>query len=300
MKKKKGVGLKEIEDAFNEYKNYLELEESDKNDLDEIVKAIADPTKYKDKPITPPVTEVELKRYFGDIDNLVDETLANKWGNSGIVKTNIKGIIEKACKDDKKSPKDEFINHLKSEGLADGTKLNEKDDANKIWREFLKKEPEQVANTIHTHWLETGDNKNATKKEMKDKVKSGTSGDDEEKLDLTSYGATEKDGDPDDKGIVKYLLQKAKDSGFEYYKVKEKDENGGNGNGKKLEGAEAWFAFRKDNWKKPLFTYSMIILGVLAIAAFIFWNTIVEWWNGPAEEQGEGKVDEGEKKDEEE
>jgi hypothetical protein len=74
---------------------------------------------------------------------------------------------------------------------------------------------------------------------MKDKVKSGTSGDDEEKLDLTSYGATEKDGDPGDKGIVKYLLQKAKDSGFEYYKVKEKDENGGNGNGKKLEGAKA-------------------------------------------------------------
>jgi hypothetical protein len=58
--------------------------------------------------------------------------------------------------------------------------------------------------------------------------------------------------------------------------------------------------FGKDNWKKPLLTYSMITLGVLAIMAFIFWNTITEWWNGPAEEQGEGKVDEGEKKEEEE
>jgi len=29
--------------------------------------------------------------------------------------------------------------------------------------------------------------------------------DDEEKLDMSNYGSTEKDGDPDKKGMIKYL-----------------------------------------------------------------------------------------------
>jgi len=61
----------------------------------------------------------------------------------------------------------QFISHLKN-GLDDGSTLNEKNDADKIWKEFLKKDPERVVNTIHTHWLEQGDNKNATVKEMKE------------------------------------------------------------------------------------------------------------------------------------
>jgi hypothetical protein len=55
--------------------------------------------------------------------------------------------------------------------------------------------------------LETKDNEDITKKEMKDKVeKAGT--DDEQKLDMTKYNSdtnATKDGDPDKKGMVKYL-----------------------------------------------------------------------------------------------
>jgi hypothetical protein len=53
--------------------------------------------------------------------------------------------------------------------------------------------------------LENDDNANATKGDMKKESK-GT-GDDKEELDMTKYGASDdkKDGDPDTKGMVKYL-----------------------------------------------------------------------------------------------
>jgi hypothetical protein len=52
----------------------------------------------------------------------------------------------------------------------------------------------------------------------------------------------------------------------------------------------------KENW----YWYTLGIVAALALSAVIFWNNISEWWNGPAEEAGEGKVDEDEKKEEEE
>jgi hypothetical protein len=54
------------------------LDEEEEETKKKLAEAIADPSKFKDKPTTPPVTEVELKGYFGDIDNLVDKPLADK------------------------------------------------------------------------------------------------------------------------------------------------------------------------------------------------------------------------------
>jgi hypothetical protein len=56
--------------------------------------------------------------------------------------------------------------------------------------------------------------------------------------------------------------------------------------------SKSWFAFGKGNVIRPLFTYSMITLGIIGIAAFIFWNKITEWWNGPAVEEGTAETPE--------
>jgi len=52
--------------------------------------------------------------------------------------------------------------------------------------------------------LENDDNADATKKAMKEEPSKGT-GDDEEKLDMTKYGADKKDGDPNKEGMTKYI-----------------------------------------------------------------------------------------------
>jgi len=61
-----------------------------------------------------------------------------------------------------------------------------------------------VAKTAFTCWLESDDNKSSTKTSMKNEVKNKDT-DNEERLDMTNYGATTKDGEPDEKGMVKYL-----------------------------------------------------------------------------------------------
>ncbi|CAG8593302.1 7107_t:CDS:2 [Paraglomus brasilianum] len=141
---KKNLTLEMIKGYFDEYVKHLELEDTEKNDLAEIEKAIAEPDKYKDAPQTPVVSEADLKAAFGNID-------------------------------------------------------------------------------------EDSDNKSSTKTAMKDKVKNKDT-DDEERLDMTNYGATEKNGEPDEKG-----------SGHKYYKIKGESNggNGGNGGDTKEEGVLA-------------------------------------------------------------
>lgn len=50
------------------------------------------------------------------------------------------------------------------------------------------------------------------------------------------------------------------------------------------EGTKSWWKFGSGNVGRPLFTYTMILLGMAGVAAAIFWKRITEWWNGPAEE----------------
>jgi hypothetical protein len=55
--------------------------------------------------------------------------------------------------------------------------------------------------------------------------------------------------------------------------------------------------FREGNMWKPTLTYLGIFLTIVGVAAVIFWKNISDWWNGPADEQGEGET--GEEKEEE-
>jgi len=286
----KGILVK-YRTAFEEAAKIRELSKSETAELAEIKKA------ETGSPQTPPknsgITKAELKEAFGNIDDVATEDLAKKWGDEGITKEKIKEIFEKATNDsDKKTPKAEFISHL-GNGLDDGTKLTKTDD-NELWKEFLGKDPERVANTIHTHWLETKDNEDNTKNLMKGE-KTGT-GDDEQKLNMTDYGSAEKDGEPNKKGMVKYLWQKAKGSGLSYYKVKEKNDDNGDNKTPKTKN-ESWFRFGDGNWR-PFVTYGVGVLLIIAIVSAIFWKNIADWWNGPAEEDGKGQV-EGDEKEEE-
>jgi len=195
--------LKEYREAFEGVGKIRELSEAEKAEVEEIKKKEEGaPEKTPEKTN---ISKEDLKEAFGNIDGVATEELANKWGNAGVKKDEIKKIIERAVGSDKKTPKTEFISHLKN-GLDDGTKLT-KTDENELWKEFLSKDPERVANTINTHWIETKDNEDATKKDMKEE-KTGT-GDDEQKLDMKKYGSAEQDGEPDKKRNGEIPLRKS-------------------------------------------------------------------------------------------
>jgi hypothetical protein len=119
-------------------------------------------------------------------------------------------------------------------------------------------------------------------------------------LDMTKYNSdtnATKDGDPDKKGMVKYLWQIAKGgSGLEYYKVKENQDDSKNPEEGKN---ESWFKFGDGNWR-PFVTYIGGGAVIIGAGVAIFWKQISDWWNGPAEEQGEGKTEENEKEEENE
>lgn len=293
-----GTSLEDIAKEFEELDKIIKIDAVEKTTWDTINEAITSPGKYKDQPKAPKVTADQLKTAFGDIAaEVATQELADKWGNAGVTKEEITRIIGLVVGSDKKTPNTVFISHLKKDGLDDGTKLNK--DGDELWKEFLANEPERVAKTIFTHHLETDDNKGAVEKEMKEKVKDGTSGDTEEKLDMTSYGSTSKDGEPNKPGMVKYLWQKAKGgSEFSFYKVKEKDEEGGGSDTQNGE-TKSWFVPSKDNIWRPVLTYTGIFLLIVGVLAVIFWQNISEWWNGPAEEPGKGETEEGEKEEEE-
>ncbi|CAI2168498.1 18540_t:CDS:2 [Funneliformis geosporum] len=114
--------LEKYRKAYEEAGKIVKLLQSEINEQEAIRKRIAG----EDAPPPPTVkiSEVELKTAFGNIDGVVDK-------NFGIDKTKIEEVVKMPCGSDKK-PTSEFISHLKSEGLDDGTKLNEKDDADKM------------------------------------------------------------------------------------------------------------------------------------------------------------------------
>lgn len=287
------VELEKYRKAYEEAGKLIKLLKNEENEQEALRKRIAGET----SPTVPPqeipeISDTELRTYFGEIDGVVDQALADKWKNAKVKKNKIKGIIEEVTEvSDRKKATKEFIDHLKGKGLDNGDKLNEKDDAEKIWKEFLSKEPERVVKTIYTCRLEKDDFKNATKNKMKEQVKNKDT-DNEEKLTMTEYGATEKDGDPDDKGMLKYLWEEAIGDPHKFSKTKDtstpttpQDENEKSGILKHL--GDNWY------WYVGAVVLLIILLGV------VFWKQISEWWNGPAEEEGQGKTEEGEEETEE-
>jgi len=163
-------------------------------------------------------------------------------------------------------------------------------------KKFLKQEPEQVIKTIYAHWVET--NETSAKDTMKGELK-GTAGEEsEERLDMTKYGATEKNGEPDKKGMVNYYWDKAKGSALTFYKVKEEKKK--DDEEKTPEENKSWFKFSKDNILRPCVTYIGGTLVIAGILVAVFWDKVTGWWNGPADEQGENKTEGDEKEEEEE
>ncbi|CAG8575368.1 3299_t:CDS:2, partial [Ambispora gerdemannii] len=109
------------------------------------------------------ITEEELKEAFGNVTDVVD--------------TNAIELVSDSSK------KTDFIKYLKDTGVKGGSKIDEK-------------APEKVIKTIYAYWIKDADNKTKAKTDMKNQ-KTGT-GDDEQRLDMTKYGATEKSGEPND------------------------------------------------------------------------------------------------------
>ena len=98
-------------------------------------------------------------------------------------------------------------------------------------------------------------------------------------------------------GIKKYMYEKKIGKGHEYLAKKE-DENDTptDSDEKKWEGN--WFTGGfSGNWR-PWLTYIGGGLLIAGVVAAIFWKNITDWWNGPAEEEGQGATKEDEKEDE--
>jgi len=117
--------------------------------------------------------------------------------------------------------------------------------------------------------------KENTKKEMeKAKDSEGTL------LSKTVYG----DGkEYTDKGIIKYYAEKLGGVKHDFSKQKDKDDNGG----KKPK--SFW------SWENPAAIISGVCLGAAAliiIAGIVYWDKLAAWWDGPANAEGNGDLDE--------
>ena len=130
------------------------------------------------------------------------------------------------------------------------------------------------------------------KDEIKEAVKTALGTDDKKELDET-YEIKDSDSEETIRPIItKYLYRKELGyTGDKLIKTKAKEEKKDFLKTPEKETKEAswkdWFVFRKGNIGKPLTTYIGGLILILAVVGAIFWKSIVEWWNGPAEEGGE-------------
>jgi hypothetical protein len=59
-----------------------------------------------------------------------------------------------------------------------------------------------------------------------------------------------------------------------------------------------WYEWGSTSGKCLMIGGGIVVLG--GVIAAIFWKNIANWWNGPAEEEGQGTTKEDEKEDESE
>jgi len=163
---------------------------------------------------------------------------------------------------------------------------------------LLANDAEKVLKTIIVHKNDkaldiSSPDKTEKKKiiaEMRTNSKAGYDKDDETKnmFDREKYGdPTEGNEDKVTREqLVNYLYDKELDK-IKKGEAWDKKKDGGNGGDKdKMSTMKEWFGFGVI-WKSTL-AYIGILILVLAIAAFIFWDKVTAWWNGPAEEEGAG------------
>jgi len=235
-----------------------------------------------------------LKKYDAGLETIFDQTKLDKWKQKKDDKeafnnlASIQKLLEKVCvkKADGTIEKiaDDFIVAIKKLKKADGSEAG----INTLSELINQKEPVEVIKIIirYSEYDKLSDDDKKTKKQklvwtLEKKDEDGKYLDD---ADLTEEEITN----------TLYEIAIGKKSLASQKKENESDDN----QTPEETSNKSWLKFGKGNIGKPLFTYSLILLAIIGLAAFIFWKQISEWWNGPAEEETAGTTEKTEEDDE--
>jgi len=273
----------------------------------------------KEKPQTPPSEKIKLpdlqnalsaKSDTSESDLNLDawDTILKKSGSKISDKDKLSELIKKVGKgatdDEGKKKYGRWEEHLAKHSYGDAKVEGKGDDQ---WNTFIKKSPKIVIGAIlYFDYEESSDDeKKKIKNEIKEAVKTALGTDGKKELAET-YEIKDDDKEETIRPIVtKYLYRREMGrTGEDLVKTKLKQEpdKKPDDDSKKPQEVESswkdWFVFRSGNVLKPMVTYVGILLLVFGVAAAIFWKSIMNWWNGPAEEVG-AMGDEDENKGEE-
>jgi len=309
-------GKQELQKVLNAYEGMegeILLDDNQKDIKKQVGEAIADPSKFKDKPDqTSDLTEAKLKAIIG-FD--VEKALLDKWtaaiDGKVIKEAKIKAIVGTYAESTDKTKHKALIGHLRDKGVEGKSKITETDDK-KAWKEFLEKNtPTEVIKTIVVHKNDDRlkkaiDKDNPIIEEMKKDTAAGYNEDHEKcKFNKERYGNPEDlEGSekPTKPKLIQYLFDKEIENvkqQNEAWKKKEDTPTDNSDDKDKTETSWLPWKFSKDNWVRPLTSCIGILLVIGGIAAAVFWEKISNWWNGPAEGEGELGEDKEEEKENE-
>jgi len=219
------------------------------------------------KPKTIDFDAADLKTILG-ID-AANEELKKKW--TDLVDSNNKyyerAAIEALINKVNGTKKGDFVKHIRAHNSITETD----DDA--AWKKFFSDKPvDEIIKAIISHGLENADD---LKKAVQDaKADKGT---DELGIDWSKYGDGKEpteDGKTNKGGLIAYLYDKEISKAIDYLK-KEQDKTP-----KKDNDEQSHLA--KYKW---WYAGGGVILVIVVLAA-VFWSSIMNWWNGPSEEEG--------------
>ena len=230
-----------------------------------------------DAPPSVTLSKEDLKEVFHgkETANFTDATYQlDEWKKTKIfkAKAKIEELVNLVWDSANNKPKDAFADFLDTTDNWGISKI--KKDANQ-WENFVKKEPKYVIAAIKffTDYKQKPGEQAAIKTAMNE-----ANGD---KPKETPWNTE------DEKSIAEYLYMKA--DGQKLTKDQRTGDDGGGGGGSPQEGG-FWSAYGYMAIWLPL-----SIVAVAGILIYVYWEAIVNWWNGPAEEEGMGgKTDEEE------
>jgi len=185
-----------------------------------------------------------------------------------------------------------FQEHLKHDWKGKSGKDWSTDD---YWEKFVKEKPKFIIGAIrHYEWENaTGAFAGKAKKDPTIITEMGQANNWKSSDEKEVVGDDKWDTD-NPSHIAEFLYKKAEGkSGKNLCRsTKTVGTNGDN----EEENEKGVLAHLKANWH----WYGLAILAIITLLVVIFWKNISEWWNGPVEEEGQGKDDDDEKKDEDE
>jgi len=290
-----GIGLEVIRDAYEEMGETA------------VVEAIGKELKPETPTPVPVITKERLTELFGFN---VDETLKGEWVKSDdktLTEENINTIVVNDYSPSK-TKYEGLMTYLGENGDDKGEKgydVSDDDKKKGSWEKFMKKGAKTVIRTIiaceRAEDLKKIDKDNKIVKEMMEDTDAGYDAD-----HAKCYFKKERYGNPEDfegtdkptkEKLINYLHDKKLGNVQKSSSTWEtQDAPNKNGDEKNWEGQwfSGWFS---GNWR-PWVALGGIVLVIAGLAAVIFWKNISEWWNGPAEAEGEDKTDEKEEENE--